>query len=79
VTFSSNIDRYITAISSNLKFSFSGTKSNYKKNIVNNSDLRKVKTLILIVDLNFVLIQRFFLTMTSAQSISIMKLVQKNK
>jgi hypothetical protein len=30
VTFSSNIDRYITAISSNLKFSFSGTKSNYK-------------------------------------------------
>jgi hypothetical protein len=42
VTFSSNIDRYITAISSNLKFSFSGTKSNYK-NIVNNSDLRKVK------------------------------------
>jgi hypothetical protein len=69
VTFSSNIDRYITAISSNLKFSFSGTKSNYEKNIVNNLDLRKVKkTLILIVD---ELRSGFkgFLTMTSAQSI----------
>lgn len=40
--FSSNIDRYFKSISSNLKFTFGGSKSNYK-NIVNNSDLREVK------------------------------------
>jgi hypothetical protein len=68
VTFSSNIDRYITAISSNLKFSFSGTKSNYKN--VNRFKEGSQKTLILIVDLNFVL-DKGFLTMTSAQSIGI--------
>lgn len=43
LTFSSNIDRYFKAISSNLKLTFGGSKSNYK-NIVNNSDLREVKS-----------------------------------
>jgi hypothetical protein len=43
LTFSSNIDKYFRAISSNLKFTFGGTKSSYK-NIVNNSNLREIKS-----------------------------------
>lgn len=39
---SSNLDRFLKPISSNLKLTFGGSKSNYK-NIVNNSDLREVK------------------------------------
>jgi len=39
----SNIDRYLKPIKSNLKLNVSFTKSNYK-NIVNNSDLREVKS-----------------------------------
>ena len=42
LTFSSNIDRYFKSISSNLKLTFSGSKSNFK-NIVNNSELREIK------------------------------------
>ena len=42
-TFSSNIDRYFKTISSNLKLNFGGSSSNYK-NIINNSDLREVKS-----------------------------------
>lgn len=40
--FTSNIDKYFKSISSNLKLTFGGSKSNYK-NIVNNSNLREVK------------------------------------
>jgi hypothetical protein len=43
LSFSSNIDKYFRAISSNLKFTFGGSKSNYK-NIVNNSDFREIKS-----------------------------------
>ena len=42
LTFSSNIDRYYKSISSNLKLTFSGSKSNFK-NIVNDSKLREIK------------------------------------
>ncbi len=42
LTFSSNIDRYFKTISSNLKLTFGGSKSNFK-NIVNNSELREIK------------------------------------
>ena len=42
LTFSSNIDRYYKSISSNLKLTFSGSKSNFK-NIVNDSELREIK------------------------------------
>lgn len=43
LSLSSNIDKYFRAISSNLKLTFGGSKSNYK-NIVNNSDLREIKS-----------------------------------
>ena len=42
LSLSSNLDRFLKPISSNLKLTFGGSKSNYK-NIVNNSDLREVK------------------------------------
>ncbi len=42
-TVSSNIDRYITAISSNLKLKIGYTTSNYK-NIINDSELREIKS-----------------------------------
>lgn len=42
LTFSSNIDRYFKTISSNLKLTLDGSKSNFK-NIVNNSELREIK------------------------------------
>jgi hypothetical protein len=42
LTVSSNMDRYFKSISSNLKLTFGGSKSNYK-NIVNNSDLREIR------------------------------------
>lgn len=41
LTFSSNIDRYLKSMSSNLKLTFGGSKSNFK-NIVNNSDPREI-------------------------------------
>ncbi len=41
LTLSTNIDRYFKIISANLKLTLDATKSNYK-NIVNNSELRKV-------------------------------------
>lgn len=41
LSLSTNIDRYFKIISANIKFTLDGSKSNYK-NIVNNSDLRKV-------------------------------------
>ena len=44
LTFTSNIDKYFKSISSNLKLTFGGSKSNYK-NIVNNSNLREVKNI----------------------------------
>lgn len=40
--FTSNIDKYFKSISSNLKLTFGGSKSNYK-NIINNSNLREVE------------------------------------
>jgi hypothetical protein len=42
LSLSSNLDRFLKPISSNLKLTFGGSKSNYK-NIVNNSDLREVE------------------------------------
>lgn len=42
IALSTNFDRYIKFITSNFKFSLSGSKSNYK-NIVNDSELREVK------------------------------------
>ena len=41
--FSSSIDRFFKPISSNLKLALNASKSNYK-NIVNNSDLREIKS-----------------------------------
>jgi hypothetical protein len=41
--FSNTIDRYIKLMSSNIKFSFGGSKSNYK-NIVNDTNLREVRS-----------------------------------
>jgi hypothetical protein len=46
LTISSNIDRFFKPISTNLKFTFNATKSNYK-NIVNDSELREVKNTLL--------------------------------
>ncbi|WP_438965900.1 carboxypeptidase-like regulatory domain-containing protein [Flavobacterium sp.] len=43
LSISSNIDRYFKPIKSNLKFNLGATKTNYK-NIVNNSNLREVKS-----------------------------------
>ncbi len=43
VQFSSSIDRYFKAISSNLKINFGFTRSNYK-NMVNSSDFRTVRS-----------------------------------
>lgn len=42
LTVSSSIDRYFSAIKSNLKATISGSKNNFK-NVVNNSSLREVK------------------------------------
>lgn len=44
LTISTNIDNYFKPIQSNLKISFGATKTNFK-NIVNNSNLREVKSL----------------------------------
>lgn len=43
LNFSSSVDRFFKPISSNLKLSVNASKSNYK-NIVNNSDLREIKS-----------------------------------
>lgn len=43
LSISSNIDRFFKPISTNLKLTFDASKSNYK-NIVNNSDLREIKS-----------------------------------
>lgn len=43
LNFSNSIDRFFKPISSNLKLSLNASKSNYK-NIVNNSDLREIKS-----------------------------------
>ncbi len=44
INISANIDRYFKSIKSNLKINLGATNTNFK-NIVNNSDLRKVKNL----------------------------------
>ena len=42
LSINASVDKYFKAITSNLKFTFSATESNFK-NIVNNSDFREVK------------------------------------